>query len=117
MKADGTNLIPDWASDPKYSYRYPVSSSAGAEITFSRFALDGTQQTLLNRNIHTGKTKQVMEAALRAVHMDSDASRFYYIYGQNLHLRDLKSGADWVIANSVKQADYLRDTPSPRAAP
>ncbi|MGH9425966.1 MAG: carboxypeptidase-like regulatory domain-containing protein, partial [Terriglobia bacterium] len=103
MKADGTDLKPDWASDPQYSYRYPMRGE-GAEIIFCRFALDGKQQTLWSRNLRTGKTKLVAEPALRAVHMDSSASRLYYIYQQNLHLRDLKSGADWVIVNSVKEA-------------
>ena len=85
----------------------------GAEIIFCRFALDGKQQTLWSRNIRTGKTKPIAEPALRAVHMDSSASRLYYMYQQDLHLRDLKSGADWVIVNSVKEADFLRSIPRP----
>jgi len=112
LKADGTDLKPDWASDAQYSYRYPISTE-GAEIIFCRFALDGKQQTLWSRNIRTGKTGPVAEPALRAVHMDSSAGRLYYIYQQDLHLRDLKSGADWVIVNSVKEADYLRSIPRP----
>jgi hypothetical protein len=111
IKADGTDLKTDWASDPQFSYRYP--SAEGAEIMFCRFALDGTQQKLWSRNIRTGKTVPVAEPALRAVHVDSSASRLYYIYQQDLHLRDLKSGADWVIVNSVKEADYLRSKPRP----
>jgi hypothetical protein len=112
MKADGTDLKPDWASDPQYSYRYPMNAE-DAEIIFCRFTLDGNQQTLWSRNIRTGKTKPVAEPALRAVHMDSSASRLYYIYQQDLHLRNLKSGADWVIVNSVQEADYLRSIPRP----
>jgi len=112
MKADGTDLKPDWASHPQYSYRYPVNAESG-EIIFCRFALDGKQQTLWSRNILTGKTKPVAEPALRAVHLDSSASRLYYIYQQDLHLRNLKSGADWVIVNSVKEADFLRSIPHP----
>ena len=112
MKADGTDLKPDWASDPQYSYRYPINAE-GAEIIFCRFALDGKQQTLWSRNIRTGKTKPVAEPALRAVHLDSSASRLYYIYQQDLHLRNLKSGADWVIVNSVKEADFFRSIPHP----
>jgi hypothetical protein len=105
IKADGTGLEPDWASDTQYSYRYPVAH--GADILFCRFALDGTQQTLWNRNIRTGQTKPVLEPGLRAVHTGS--GRVYYIYKQDLHLRDVKSGADWVIVNSVTEASYLRE--------
>jgi hypothetical protein len=112
MKADGTDLKADWASDAQYSYRYPINGE-GTEIIFSSFALDGKQQRLWSRDIRTGKTKQVAEPGLRAVHIDSRASRLYYIYQQDLHLRDLKSGADWVIVNSVKEADYLRSIPRP----
>ncbi len=110
MKTDGTDLKSDWASDPQYSYRYPANGE-GLQIMFGRFALDGKQQTLWSRDIRTGKTTQVVEPGLRAVHMDSSASRLYYIYRQDLHLRDLKSGVDWVIVNSVKEADYLRSIP------
>ena len=112
IKVDGTDLRPAWASDPQYSYRYPMNGE-GAEIIFCRFALDGSQQTLWSRNIRTGKTQHVAEPALRAVYMDSGASRLYYIYRQDLHLRDLKTGADWVIVNSVKEADYLRPISRP----
>ena len=110
VKSDGTDLKPDWASDPQHSYRYPMNSE-GAEIIFCRFALDGTQQTLLSRNSRTGKSKPVVEPALRAVHMDPNARRLYYIYQQNLHLKDLRSGADWIIVNSVTEADYLPMAP------
>jgi hypothetical protein len=112
IKADGADLKPDWASDPQYSYRYPMNAP-DSEIIFCRFALDGTRQTLWSRDIRTGKTQPVAESALRSVYMDSNASRLYYIYQQDLHLRDLKSGADWVIVNSVKEADYLRSIPRP----
>jgi hypothetical protein len=57
----------------------------------------------------------VAEPALRLVYRDSSAGRLYYIYEQDLHLRDLKSGADWVIVNSVKEADYFHSTPRPPA--
>jgi hypothetical protein len=106
IKADGTDLKPEWAADTQYSYRYPVIFQ-GAEIAFCRFALDGTQQTLWSRNILTGKTKPVLEPGLRAVHKGS--GRMYYIYEQDLRLRNLKSGADWVIVNSVNEAGYLRE--------
>ena len=115
MKTDGTDLKPDWASDPQYSYRYPTPA-AGAGLIFCRFALDGGRQTLFSRDFRTGETKQVAEPALRAVHIDAGAGRLYYIYRQDLHLRNLKSGADWVIVNSVKEADYLSPTSqSPRS--
>jgi hypothetical protein len=110
IKSDGTDLKPDWASDPQYSYRYPMSAE-DAEIIFCRFALDGKQQTLWSRNLLTGKTQPVAEPGLRAVYIDSSARRLYYIYEQDLHLRDLKSGADWVIVNSVRDADYFRSIP------
>ena len=110
IKPDGTDLKPDWASDPQYSYRYPINAP-GSEIIFGRFALDGTRQKLWSRDIRTGKTKPVAEPALRAVYMDSN--RLYYIYQQDLHLRNLKSGADWVIMNSVKEAGYLHSAPRP----
>ena len=83
----------------------------GAEIIFCRFNLDGSQQTLWSRNLRTGQIRPLATQALRAVHMDSAAGRLYYIYQQDLHLRDLKSGADWVIVNSVKESDYLRFAP------
>jgi hypothetical protein len=114
IKADGTDLKPDWAADPQYSYRYPMSAE-GAEIIFCRFALDGKQQALWSRSLRTGKTRPVAEPALRLVYRDSSAGRLYYIYEQDLHLRDLKSGADWVIVNSVKEADYFHSTPRPPA--
>ena len=113
IRADGTDLKPDWAADPQYSYRYP-SSGVGSEIIYCRFALDGKQQTLWSRNTRTGRTKPLAERALRAVYLDRSTSHLYYIYQQDLHLRDLKSGADWVIVNSVKEADYLASSPSER---
>jgi hypothetical protein len=105
IKPDGTDLKPDWASAPRYSYRYPALFE-GAEIVFCRFALDGTGQALWSRNIRTGRTNLLAEPALRAVHVDSAESRLYYIYRQDLHLRDLKTGTDWVIVKSVSEADY-----------
>ncbi|MCI0422435.1 MAG: carboxypeptidase-like regulatory domain-containing protein [Acidobacteria bacterium] len=107
IKPDGTDLKPEWASDSQYSYRYPVRGE-GKEIIFCRFTLDGKEQTLWSKNTDKGSPKKVLDSALRAVYSDSKASRLYYIYQQNLHLRDLKSGADLVIVNSVKEADYLQ---------
>jgi hypothetical protein len=106
IKPDGTDLV-DWAADAQYSYRYPVNATGG-ELLFGRFALDGTQQSLWSRGVRTGPARLVAEPALRAVHLDSKAGRLYYIYRQDLHLRDLKSAGDWVIVNSVREADYLR---------
>jgi hypothetical protein len=106
IKADGTDLKPDWASDSDHSYRYPTNTDNG-EIIFCRFDLDGKHQTLWSRNTWTGNMRPVAESALRAVYLDSRRSCLYYIYQQDLHLRDLRSGADWVIANSVTEADYF----------
>jgi hypothetical protein len=107
IRADGTDFDSDWAAESDHSFRYPMSVNNG-EILFCRFALDGKQQTLWSRNLATGKTMPLVEPALRAVYLDTAESRLYYIYRDNLHLRDLRSGADWIIVNSVKEADYLR---------
>jgi hypothetical protein len=106
IKLDGTDLV-DWAADPPYSYRYPVNANGG-ELIFGRFALDGTQQALWSRNVRTGSPRLVAEPGLRAVYLDAKAGRLYYVYRQDLHLRDLKSGGDWVIVNSVREGDYFR---------
>jgi hypothetical protein len=106
MKADGSDLQPDWAADFGYSFRYPMRGE-GDEIVYCRFELDGKRQALWSRNTRTGAVRPVAEPALRAVHIDLSAGRLYYIYRQDLRLRDMKTGADWVILNSVKEADYL----------
>jgi hypothetical protein len=80
---------------------------------FGRFALDGKQQTLWSRNIRTGTMQAVAEPALRPIHIDSTGSRLYYVYQQDLHLRNLKSSSDWVIANSVTEGNFLRSIPGP----
>jgi hypothetical protein len=105
IKPDGTDLRPDWAAAAQFSFRYPTVVEGG-DLVFCRFALNGAEQTLLRRRIAGGETTEVAGNALRAVHID--ASRLYYIYWNELHLRDRKSGADWVILNSVKEAAYLR---------
>ena len=107
IKIDGTDLQTDWASEARYSYRYPMAAGL-EEMMFGRFALDGSRQELWIRNTRTGKMQLLAEPALRAVYLNSVAKRLYYIYQQELHLRDLHSGADWVIVNSVREADYLR---------
>ncbi len=107
IRADGTSLDADWAAESEHSFRYPMSTNNG-EILFCRFALDGKQQTLWSRNLATGKARPLFESGLRAVYLDAAENRLYYIDRDNLHLRDLKSGADWIIVNSVKEADYLR---------
>ncbi len=107
MRANGSGLESNWAAQPEYSFRYPMSA-ANRQILFCRFALDGKQQTLWSRSLVTGNTTPLMEPALRAVYLDSEANHLYYIYRHTLHLRDLKSGSDWQIVNSVEEADYLR---------
>ncbi len=107
IRPDGTDLESNWAAQPEYSFRYPTSAD-NREILFCRFTLDGKQQTLWSRNLATGNATPLMEPALRAVYLDSSAKRLYYIYRHALHLRDLKSGSDWQIVNSVEEADYLR---------
>ena len=107
VKPDGTDLNPNWAGDAEHSYRYPVRGEA-QEILYSRFNLDGKEQTLWSRDLRTGKAKQAFEPGLRMVYKDPKASRLYYIYQQNLHFRNLQSGTDLVILNSVREADYLR---------
>lgn len=107
IRPDGEDLNSTWAAEPNYSFRYPTAVK-DSEILFSRFALDGKQQTLWSRNLATGETVAVIEPALRAVYLDTAENHIYYIYRHSLHLRDLKSGADWVIVNSVEEADYLQ---------
>jgi hypothetical protein len=107
INADGTDLKPAVSSDTDHSYRYPMTTSNG-DLIFCRFTLDGKQQTLWSHSLITGKTMLVAESALRAIHLDRNADRLYYIYRGDLHLRGLKSGADWVIVTSVQNADYLR---------
>jgi hypothetical protein len=107
IKPDGSELNPTWAADTQYSYRYPVRGE-GQQILLSRFSLDGKEQTLWSRDIATGKTQQFFEGGLRAVYRDPKAGRLYYIYQQQLHLKDLKTGDDFVIVNSVNEADYFR---------
>jgi hypothetical protein len=107
IRPDGEDLDSSWAADLNYSFRYPVAAKDG-EILFSRFSLDGNQKTLCSRKLETGKTMPLIEPALRAVQLDKGGSRLYYIYRHSLHLRDLQTGADWVIVNSVEEADYLQ---------
>jgi hypothetical protein len=106
IKPDGTDLKPDWAAASQYSYRYPVRGASG-EILFSRFTLDGREQTVWKKNTDDGHTSKILDAALRAVRADSTSKRLYYIYKQGLHLKDLKSGSDLLIVNSVEEAAYL----------
>ena len=107
VKPDGSDLNASWAGDAEHSYRYPVRGE-GQEILFARFNLDGKEQTLWSRDLRTGKTKPLFQPGLRMVYQDPKGNRLYYIYQQNLHFRNLKSGTDLVILNSVREADYLR---------
>lgn len=107
IRPDGEDLNATSAAEPNYSFRYPTSMNSG-EILFSRFALDGKQQTLWSRSLTTGQNTFLMEPVLRAVYLDTAGNRLYYIYRHALHLRDLRTGADWVIVNSVEEADYLQ---------
>jgi len=105
VKPDGADLKTDWASDPGYSFRYPAMGENGA-ILFGRFDLDGKHQGLWSRGPANEKMTAVAAPALRAIHIES--GRLYYIYQQDLHLRILGTGDDWVIVNSVRDGDYLR---------
>jgi hypothetical protein len=107
IRPDGSSLVTDWASDPQLSFRYPMAGE-GAEILFGRFALDGSGQALWRRDLRAGRSALLVEPALRAIHLDTKAGRLYYIHRQDLHLRDLASGGDWVIVNSVREGDFLR---------
>lgn len=107
VKADGSDFKPDWAADPHWSFRYPINGPNGTLI-FGRFTLDGQQQKLWSRQLTGDQTLPIADSSLRPVYLDSAAHRLYHIHGGDLHLRDLKSGADWVIVNSVDNGDYLR---------
>jgi hypothetical protein len=74
----------------------------------ARFHLNGTGQSLWRRNAAIGKPSLLAQSALHAVFFDANAKQLYYIYAGNLHLRNLQTGGDYVIAISVKDADYLR---------
>src|SRR5262249_6573798 len=102
IKPDGTEPIADWSAESNHSYAYPVLN--GTEILYSRFSLNGKEQTLWARNPETPDARQIADSAWRAVWLDSE--KLYYIYQKNLHLRFLESGQDLTILNSVDQADY-----------
>jgi hypothetical protein len=80
VNADGSDLDPVWASDPRHSYRHPISGR-GDEILFGRFALDGKQQILWGRNVRTGKTRYIADRVLHAVYPGSDGNGLYYLDG------------------------------------
>ena len=107
VNADGTDLDAGWQRAEDYSYRYPTLGLEG-DILFSRFSLDGKEQTLWTQNPGTSRPRPLGIQGLRAVDDDSERHRFYYIYQGDLHLKDTKAGSDWVILNSVKEADYRR---------
>ena len=77
-------------------------------MLFGRFVLNGSGQALWRRDIRTGESRVVTEPALRAVALDAAAGRLYYIYQKDLHLKNLKTGADWTIVNSAVEAGYLQ---------
>jgi hypothetical protein len=99
---DGSGLQPAWAADPQYSFRYPISS--GNDLLYSRFTLDGKEQTLWSRPSDAVEAKQILANVLRAVSYDPAANILYYLYRNDLHFRDLKSNFDVTLLNSVESA-------------
>jgi hypothetical protein len=105
MKPDSTELKADWAAAPQYSFRYPIAT--GNQILYSRMKLDGTEQSLW---IRSPEPRLILKDALRAVHYDAATGTIYYIFRRDLHFRDLKTGFDAIIQNSV---DCGSVTPAP----
>jgi hypothetical protein len=101
MNADGTDLNPNWAADPQYSFRYPVG--ADKDVMYSRFTLDGKEQTLWRRGTDAkAQPNKILDNVLKAISYETAGNALYYTYQNDLHWRDIKSGFDLIIMNSVE---------------
>jgi hypothetical protein len=105
---DGSGLEPRWATADQAGCRYPLPLPEGA-VLYGRHALDGSGQEIWTRPAGGGAEQKLAEPALRPVRLDAANHRLYYIHRQNLHLRDLRTGLDLVLVQSVEQADCRRD--------
>lgn len=101
MNADGSDLKPNWAADPQYSFRYPIATDK--DLMYSRFTLDGKEQTLWRRGTDAkAEPKKILDNVLKAITYDVPDDTLYYTFQKDLHWRDMKSGFDLVIMNSVE---------------
>jgi len=105
---DGSGLEPRWAAADESACRYPLALADGA-VLFGRHALDGTAQEIWLRPARGGSDQKLAEKALRPVWLDEATRRLYYIHMLDLHVRDLQTGMDLILVQSVVQADYRRD--------
>ncbi len=105
INPDGTNLDSEWVAEKTYSYRYPETSENG--FFFSRFSLDGREQSLWKMNTSAVDSTMVLDQALRLVGFTAQHTRVYYLYKNDLHLKDFKSGLDLILIHSVLHADIL----------
>ncbi len=106
MNPDGTELTGEWAADKTYSYRYPAISET--RFFFSRFSLDGREQSIWKKNTGAADSTMVLDQALRFVGYTAQHARLYYLYKNDLHLKDFKSGLDMILIHSVLHANILR---------
>lgn len=104
IRPDGSDYQAGWQAAPDTSFRYPFFLADGAAI-FTKFALDGSDQTLWRISPPNPGAVKIHAPALRAAGIDVERGRLYYIHQNNLHLRLIESGADFIIAQSVEQAD------------
>ena len=105
---DGSGLEPRWAAAEQSACRYPLALADGA-VLFGRHALDGTAQEIWLRPASEESERKLAETALRPVWLDAAGRRLYYIHMLDLHVRDLRTGVDLILVQSVVQADYRRD--------
>ena len=108
MHSDGSGLEPRWAAAEQSACRYPLALTDGA-VLYGRHSLDGTAQEVWLRPAAEESERKLADTALRPIWLDAVAHRLYYIYMLDLHVRDLRTGADLVIVQSAVQADYRRD--------
>lgn len=104
IRPDGTDYQSGWQATPDASFRYPFFGSGG-QAFFGRFSLDGRDQALWGRFGPASAARKILNEAWRVAGFDPNRNHLYYIYRNNLHLRVNDSGADYIIAQSVVQAD------------
>ena len=109
IHATGRDLSASWAADMAYCFRYACPAPDGKEMLYSRFRLDGKDPVILAKNLASGAVRTVASQAMRPVRFDSKQGRLYYILQNDLHLRELKSGTDLVLATSVESADFTEN--------
>jgi hypothetical protein len=109
IHATGRDLNPAWAADMAYSFRYACPSPDGKEMLYSRFRLDGKDPVILAKNLATGAVRTAAAQSMRPVRLEPRQGRLYYIFQNDLHLRDLKSGTDLVLVSSVENADFTEN--------